>query len=133
MKSNPRATRQPLATFGALIIFGLGIAGCAESPTADTIYLGGEIVTMEGETPQYVAAVAVKDGTILFAGDEDGALSVKSGDTRIVDLDGKTLEWGRRQYVSKLGAAAERVELIQRDVLAAPRPRADVVAALNFS
>ena len=50
-----------------------------------------------------------------------------------VDLDAKTLEWGRRHYVSRLGPAAERVELIERDVLALPRPKADVIAALNFS
>lgn len=50
-----------------------------------------------------------------------------------VDLDAKTLEWGRERYISRLGSAAERIELVRRDVLARPEPKADVVAALNFS
>ena len=28
---------------------------------ADSVYFGGDILTMEGETPQYVEALAVKD------------------------------------------------------------------------
>ena len=49
-----------------------------------------------------------------------------------VDLDAATLAWGRREYVSRLGPAAKRVELIERDVLAQARPKADVIAALRF-
>ena len=50
-----------------------------------------------------------------------------------VDLDRKTLEWGRREYVGRLGDAASRIRLICDNVLAVTRPRVDVVAALNFS
>ncbi|HKQ63129.1 MAG TPA: class I SAM-dependent methyltransferase [Candidatus Polarisedimenticolaceae bacterium] len=49
------------------------------------------------------------------------------------DLDRPTLNWARRHYLSRLGAAARRVHLLRRDVRAAGAPRADVVAALNFS
>ncbi len=50
-----------------------------------------------------------------------------------VDLDKPTLDWGREHHVSRLDGAADRVELIQGDVLTTRTPPADIVAALNFS
>ncbi len=58
---------------------------------ADTVYLGGDILTMAGDSPQYVEALAVKDGLILFAGDENGVQPLLGPETRQVDLDGQTL------------------------------------------
>lgn len=50
-----------------------------------------------------------------------------------LDLHRPTLDWGRRRYLHALGDDAERVTLLERDVLSGERPRADVVAGLNFS
>jgi cyclopropane fatty-acyl-phospholipid synthase-like methyltransferase len=50
-----------------------------------------------------------------------------------VDLDRKTIDWGIKRYVPKLGAASERLELLCQDVLDGSSPAVDVVAALNFS
>lgn len=50
-----------------------------------------------------------------------------------VDLDRRTLDWGARRYVSRLGKAAERIELLCQDVLEWDGPPVEVVAALNFS
>jgi len=50
-----------------------------------------------------------------------------------IDLDGKTLDWGRKNYVPVLGDKAERLTLIEGDVLDSGHPTAEVVAALNFS
>lgn len=50
-----------------------------------------------------------------------------------VDLDRKTLEWGKERYVPRLGKAAERLELLQENVLHSKTPPVEVVAALNFS
>ena len=50
-----------------------------------------------------------------------------------VDLDRATLDWGLERYVPRLGSAADRLELLCRDVLDESNPAADVVAALNFS
>ncbi len=68
----------------------------AESPpanmtTADTIYYGGDIITMAGDKTQYAQAVATLDGKILYVGDKERALEYKSGDTATVDLAGKTM------------------------------------------
>ena len=50
-----------------------------------------------------------------------------------IDLDRATLEWGRKRYAPVLGKSATRLTLIEGDVLDPGHPRAEVVAALNFS
>jgi len=58
---------------------------------ADSIYLGGDILTMAGNEPSYVEALAVKDGKILALGTKNGVLLAKGESTKLVDLGGKTL------------------------------------------
>lgn len=51
-----------------------------------------------------------------------------------LDLDPEPLEYGRKAYVSKLTPEQQgRVALIQKNVLEPGIPRADIVAAVNFS
>lgn len=50
-----------------------------------------------------------------------------------IDLDRKTLDWGRKHHLPVLGESAERLTLIEGNVLDPRHPRAEVVAALNFS
>lgn len=50
-----------------------------------------------------------------------------------VDLDGPTLEWGRQNNLVPLGDLAERVTLVEEDVRLVLEPRADIIAATNFS
>lgn len=50
-----------------------------------------------------------------------------------IDLHGPTLDWGRAHHVSRLGAAASRLRLVQDDVCRVSRPRTDIVCATNFS
>ncbi len=50
-----------------------------------------------------------------------------------IDLDRPTLDWGRGRYLPALGKAAERLTLIEGNVLDPGHPKAEVVAALNFS
>ena len=58
---------------------------------AQSVYYGGNILTMAGDKPTYVEALAVKDGKILFAGSKEQAMAMKGEATRVVDLEGKTL------------------------------------------
>lgn len=74
------------------------IFSCRETPDgetgpdrADTVFHNGSILTMAGDEPTYVEALAIKDGRILFAGSKDEALKLKDGSTTLVDLDGKHL------------------------------------------
>ena len=50
-----------------------------------------------------------------------------------LDLDAETLEWAKQHNIKKLGKAAKRVELREQDVRTVTVPKADVVAAMNFS
>ncbi len=77
----------------ALLATALLVAGCAKAEAvqaADTIYYGGSILTMEGEAPQYVESLVVKDGKILFVGSLAEADKAASAKNR-VDLGGKTM------------------------------------------
>jgi predicted amidohydrolase YtcJ len=69
---------------------GLMVAS-AFAQTADTIYHNGAILTMAGKVPDYVEALAVKDGKIALAGSKDAALKMKGDATKVVDLGGKAL------------------------------------------
>lgn len=92
----------------AVLCVSLLIAGChspaSEAPSAspapaaetarastDAIYSGGDILTMEGDTPAYVEALVVRDGRIAYAGDLAGAQALRLPSTRDVDLAGHTL------------------------------------------
>jgi len=50
-----------------------------------------------------------------------------------LDLDPEVLAWSRRERLSRLGEAARRVTLLERDVRSVTRPAAEVVVALNYS
>lgn len=58
---------------------------------ADIIYYGGSILTMAGNQPINVEALAVKDGKIALTGSKDEALKLKGTTTKVVDLRGKAL------------------------------------------
>lgn len=59
--------------------------------TADIIYFGGDIITMEGNQPIYAEAIAVKDGKIIFVGKKTESDKLKGENTILTNLEGKTL------------------------------------------
>ncbi len=69
-------------------------------------------------------------GTALLS--REWVTSGKRRTALAIDLDERTLEWGRRH---NLGTAsmAKRVRLVQADVREVRRPRVDLVCAMNFS
>jgi predicted amidohydrolase YtcJ len=58
---------------------------------ADSIYFGGDILTMANDTAEYAEAVAVLNGKILFVGKKEQALLHQSDETVMVDLQGNTM------------------------------------------
>ncbi len=58
---------------------------------ASVIYFGGDILTMEGDSASYVAAIAIKDGKIIFTGSKADAEKLRGDSTEMKDLLGKTL------------------------------------------
>lgn len=55
------------------------------------MYYNGDIITMEGDQPQYIEALVVKDGKILYAGSYDEAINQAGKDHKLVDLQKRTL------------------------------------------
>jgi predicted amidohydrolase YtcJ len=70
-----------------LVIHVLTIA----SATADTLYTGGDILTMRGPAPEYVESLVERDGQILFAGPLAQARTLVNANATTIDLGGKTL------------------------------------------
>jgi predicted amidohydrolase YtcJ len=67
------------------------LTSTADVSPADTIYSGGTILTMAGEQPTYVEAVAVDEGVIVYAGDMAGAEAFRAAGTQTRDLAGRTM------------------------------------------
>lgn len=57
----------------------------------DAIYFNGDILTMEGDSPNYAEAVAIKDGRILFVGSKSEAEKFHGDKTVMNDLKGRTM------------------------------------------
>ncbi len=55
-----------------------------------TLYSNGDIITMEGDMPQYVETVVAEEGKIIFVGPKQEAMD-KYPDAVQVDLNGKTM------------------------------------------
>jgi predicted amidohydrolase YtcJ len=58
---------------------------------ADSIYSGGDILTMAGDQPSYVEALAVRDGKIIAVGSQYDLQRYKRNSTRLINLEGKAL------------------------------------------
>lgn len=56
-----------------------------------TLYRGGPIITMDGDTPKTVEAVVTKSDRIAFAGDEAGARAAAGKEAAVHDLHGATM------------------------------------------
>ncbi len=76
-----------------LIFAGLMLVACTKEPEnpAEAIYFGGEILTMAGEQPEYVEALAIDDGKISFIGSKLDADKLVGKATQKIDLHGATL------------------------------------------
>ena len=59
-------------------------------PTS-TVYFNGDIITMEGDTPEYAEALVSQDGKISFVGSKEAAIEQAGDQARMVDLGGNTL------------------------------------------
>ncbi|WNJ17794.1 amidohydrolase family protein [Pontibacter sp. G13] len=74
-----------------------------------TVYHGGDILTMDGETPNYVEAVVQREGRIIFVGSKKDALDRFKDKAEIVDLKGKTLLPGFIDAHSHFSVAVQMV------------------------
>jgi hypothetical protein len=96
------------------------------------VYHNGTILTMDGDTPDYVEAVAVKDGRILYAGTMAGAMAAAEDATQ-VDLQGRTMlpgfidTWGHFTLFAQQTLGVNLAYFSEKP----PRDKADVINALK--
>ena len=103
-----------LSLHAAALLTVIAIAGCTRSlpeDGADTIYYGGDIVTINDALPT-AEALAVKDGKILAVGSRaDLESTLKGRSTHMIDLAGKTLLPGfldaHSHYINALSLAGQ--------------------------
>lgn len=79
----------------------------------ELILYNGNIKTMEEAQPR-AEAVAVCNGVIAAVGTNEAILSLKTADTAVVDLEGKTVLPGfhdSHMHLLSLGYAEEKLEL----------------------
>jgi predicted amidohydrolase YtcJ len=127
---------QKIATILSVVLLFAGI-GCHGGPdaahTADAIYYGGDIVTVNDAQPQ-AEALAVKDGKILMVGSrEQIEKSYKGATTTMIDLAGKTLTPSfidPHSHFSDSLSMADRVNVSAPPVGPAASP-AEIVAELQ--
>ena len=86
-----RRSRPHTISFLFASVLSLAIAAPSRGDVADTLYTGGDIITMRGPQPEMAEALAVNDGTILFVGPLAEAKAHVGPATTTIDLAGKTL------------------------------------------
>jgi hypothetical protein len=100
----------------------------AAARVADTIYIGGNIITVNDAQPS-AEALAVKDGKILAVGTKADVLELKVDATKVGDLAGKTLIPGfvdAHSHFSIVGLQA-----IAANLLPAPDGPVNTIPALQ--
>ena len=73
-----------------ILAFGQLFANAAFAGTADKIWVGGPILTMDDDAMR-AEAVAVKDGKILAVGKKADVMPMKGDTTEVIDLGGRTM------------------------------------------
>jgi predicted amidohydrolase YtcJ len=89
MPKHLRALAPALVPALALALSSSSAAAAAPKPLAETLYTGGTILTMAGDTPRTVEALGVAGGRIVHAGSLRSA--PRSAATKVVSLQGRTL------------------------------------------
>jgi predicted amidohydrolase YtcJ len=62
-----------------------------ESSVIATMYYGGDIITMEGDSAAYAEALVEKEGRIVFVGSKEEAMKQAGSGHQMMDLKGQTL------------------------------------------
>jgi hypothetical protein len=122
--------------FLSVFIYSCSKTTKSDTPSAEpyklkqTVYFGGDILTMEGDLPTYVEAVVVREGVIIYAGAKADAMKRFENKADFVDLKGKAMLPGfldaHSHYINSLWVAN------QCQLYAPPSgPGADIASIVN--
>ena len=126
-------TRRAFMAYSVGAASALGTVGAAPAfaadEGADLILRGGTVRPLPGAT--VASAIAIKGGKVLAVGDESALLGLKTGDTKVVDLAGRTLLPGLIDPHNHTASACKASGrwLARSALLPAPRRSREVVAA----
>ena len=93
MKAHPRSVGHlfpSMLLLSAWLVCG-SWSGSVSAQPADQLYFGGPILTMKGDQPEFVEALAVRQGRIMFVGPLADAKAIVDAKTNRIDLTGHTL------------------------------------------
>lgn len=93
----------------------LFLMACTSKTPADLIILGGKIYTVNDAAPE-VEAVAVKGDKIIYAGSLDGLEKYEGENTKMIDLQGKTMTPGLIEghgHIMGLGYNELQIDLME--------------------
>jgi predicted amidohydrolase YtcJ len=100
-----------LILWSVILLAACGRIEDQQTENSAAVYYGGEIITMAGDTPQYVEAVVVKDGLIIFAGPSDEAMKVAGKGHQMINLNNATLLPGfidpHSHFINSLGMSSQ--------------------------
>jgi hypothetical protein len=100
-----------------------------QNPEAEVEFMDRVFLGEYGRLPEFLREDFC--GTALMCA--DWIRQRKTNTALGVDLDGPTLDWGQENNIAPLGDLAKQVTLIRDDVRNVLEPKADVLAATNFS
>lgn len=121
-----------LATLSVTSAFGQSMSSGPARKQGPVVYFNGQILTMEGDAPAYVEAVAVANGKIVFVGSKDAALAAVKG-AELIDLKGRTMVpgfidlWGHFKLFAQQTLGVNISYFAEKP----PRNKADVIALLK--
>ena len=94
----------------SLLIFGVAASGCAKE-NADRIFINTSIYTLNPAN-ETATSVAVKNGRILFIGDEEKSYEYSNENTEILDLKGNTLIPGLTDAHAHIGGTGKFLQTL---------------------
>lgn len=118
-------------TFAWVVVFTfilstVPLPSSAMAEIADSVYINGNIYTMDEDQPT-AAALAVKGQKLIFVGDNEGATGYIGNNTKVTDLKGKTVIPGLMEghmHLPMLGENLLKVDAFWK-------PKAEILAAVK--
>lgn len=95
---------------------------------SSTLYYGGDIITMVGDTPLYAEAIIEKEGKISFVGPLDEAKRIAGKGSEMLNLNGKTMLPGLIDGHAHFGSFS--AQAIGAQILPPPDAGANNIATL---
>ncbi|MGB5323320.1 amidohydrolase [Lutimonas sp.] len=99
-----------------------------EKTNTATVYFNGDILTMVGDSPNYVEALVEQDGKIIYTGPNTDAMKVAGKGHQMIDLKGKTLLPGFIDGHAHFGSFSSQA--IGAQILPSPDATADDIPKL---